>query len=99
VHCGQNHAIEIREANARRLQPLKSFWCHSRRNAFRLEPGQAPAYLHADKGRYLCRILYYILPPFTFAAVLFLIYKLLEMAGLTSSLDFDIKPRPRIGTK
>jgi hypothetical protein len=68
--------------------------------AARLEPSRAPACLHADKGRCaMPEIAFYILPPFAFAAVLFLIYKWLEIAGVTSSLDFDIKPRPRVGTK
>ena len=37
--------------------------------------------------------LYYILPPFAFAGVMFLLYKWLELAGVTSALDFDIEPR------
>jgi hypothetical protein len=37
--------------------------------------------------------LYYILPPFAFAGLMFLLYKWLEIAGVTSALDFDIEPR------
>jgi hypothetical protein len=37
--------------------------------------------------------LYYILPPFAFAGLTFLRYKWLEIAGVTSALDFDIEPR------
>jgi hypothetical protein len=49
-----------------------------------------------NKGRYaMPEFLYYILPPFAFAGVMFLLYKWLEIAGVTSALDFDIKPRSR----
>jgi hypothetical protein len=37
--------------------------------------------------------LYYIVPPFAFAGAMFLLYKLLEIVGVTSALDFDIEPR------
>ena len=37
--------------------------------------------------------LYYILPPFAFAGLMFLLYKWLEIAGVTSALDFDMEPR------
>jgi hypothetical protein len=36
--------------------------------------------------------LYYILPPFAFAGLMFLLYKWLEIAGVTSAPDFDIEP-------
>jgi hypothetical protein len=43
----------------------------------------------------MTELLYYILPPLAFAGVMFLLYKSLEMAGVTSALDFDIEPRQR----
>ena len=37
----------------------------------------------------MTEFLYYILPPFAFAGLMFLLYKWLEIAGVTSALDFD----------
>ena len=35
----------------------------------------------------------YLLPPLAFAAVMFLLFKLLEAAGATSASDFEVEAR------
>jgi len=34
----------------------------------------------------------YVIPPLVFAAVMFLLFKLLEAAGATSASDFEVEP-------
>jgi hypothetical protein len=38
-------------------------------------------------------VLYYVLPPFICAGVMFFLFKLLEAAGVTSTLDLELEPR------
>ena len=35
----------------------------------------------------------YLIPPLVFAAVMFLLFKILEAAGATSASDFEVEPR------